>query len=94
VAGKLSGRQVGAAAHAVCQGTTRGRAVPINFDRPEKCSVLHPQDLRELRDVIADPASGVQAILFTGAGQAAFSAGINIEAFVGMTPPRDDRAAH
>jgi hypothetical protein len=30
----------------------------------------------------------VQAILFTGAGQVAFSAGMNIEAFVGLTPAR------
>jgi len=33
-------------------------------------------------------APGVQATLFTGAGQAAFSAGVNIEAFVGLTQAR------
>lgn len=66
----------------------RGRALWITFDRPEKLNVLHPEDLRELRDVIASLTSGVQAILFTGAGQAAFSAGMNIEAFVGLTPAR------
>ena len=66
----------------------RGRALWITFDRPEKLNILHPQDLSELRDVIADLASGVQAIVFTGAGQAAFSAGMNIEAFVGLTPAR------
>jgi len=78
----LSGQQIGAAEHAVYQGTTRGRALCITFDRPEK----HPQDLSELRDVIADPASGAQATLITGAGQATFSAGTNIEAFAGLTP--------
>ncbi|HUB40204.1 MAG TPA: enoyl-CoA hydratase/isomerase family protein [Streptosporangiaceae bacterium] len=66
----------------------RGRALWITFDRPEKHNILHPEDLRELRDVIADAASGVQAIVFTGAGPAAFSAGMNIEAFVGLTPDR------
>lgn len=66
----------------------RGRALWITFNRPEKLNILHPEDLSELRDVIADLASGVQAIVFTGAGQAAFSAGMNIEAFVGLTPPR------
>jgi enoyl-CoA hydratase len=66
----------------------RGRALWITFDRPEKLNILHPEDLSELRDVIADLASGVQAIVFTGAGQVAFSAGMNIEAFVGLTPAR------
>jgi enoyl-CoA hydratase len=66
----------------------RGRALWITFDRPDKLNILHPQDLSELREVIADPASGVQAICFTGAGQVAFSAGINIAAFAGLTPDR------
>ncbi len=66
----------------------RGRALWITFNRPEKLNILHPEDLSELRDVIAGLASGVQAIVFTGAGQAAFSAGMNIEAFVGLTPAR------
>ncbi len=66
----------------------RGRALWITFDRPEKLNILHPEDLSELRDVIADLAAGVRAIVFTGAGQAAFSAGMNIEAFAGLTPAR------
>jgi enoyl-CoA hydratase/carnithine racemase len=65
----------------------RGRARWFTLDRPEKLNILHPEDLSELRDVIADPASGVQAIVFAGAGQVAFSAGMNIEAFVCLTPP-------
>ena len=82
-------RQTGAVAHAVYQGTTpRGRALWITLDRPDKLNVLHPQDLSELRDVIAGPAPGVQAIVFTGAGQAAFSTGMNIDAFAGLTPAR------
>jgi enoyl-CoA hydratase len=66
----------------------RGDALWISFDRPEKLNILHPEDLSELRDAITDLASGVQAIVFTGAGQVAFSAGMNIEAFVGLTPAR------
>jgi enoyl-CoA hydratase len=66
----------------------RGRALWITFDRPEKLNILHPEDLGELRDVIAGLAPGVQAIVFAGAGQAAFSAGMNIEAFAGLTPAR------
>ena len=66
----------------------RGRALWITFDRPEKLNILHSQDLGELRDVIADLAPAVQAIVFTGAGHTAFSAGMNIESFVGLTPAR------
>ncbi len=66
----------------------RGRALWITFDRPEKLNILHPEDLSELRDVIADLAGRVQAMCFTGAGPVAFSAGMNIEAFVGLTPDR------
>jgi enoyl-CoA hydratase len=66
----------------------RGNALWITFDRPEKLNILDPADLSELRDVIADLASGAQAIVFTGAGQVAFSAGMNINAFVGLTPAR------
>jgi enoyl-CoA hydratase/carnithine racemase len=66
----------------------RGSALWITFDRPEKLNVMHPEDLRELRDVIASLIPGVHAVVFTGAGQAAFSAGLNIAAFVGLTPAR------
>jgi enoyl-CoA hydratase len=66
----------------------RGRALWVTFDRPEKLNILHPQDLSELRDVITDLPADVQAIVFTGAGHAAFSAGMNIEAFAGLTPAR------
>jgi enoyl-CoA hydratase len=70
------------------QAQHRGRALWITFDRPEKLNILHAEDLGELREVIADLAAGVRAIVFTGAGQVAFSAGMNIEAFVGLTPAR------
>ncbi len=64
----------------------RGRALWVTFDRPEKLNVLHPEDLTGLRDVITSLDAGVRAIVFTGAGQVAFSAGMNIDAFVGLTP--------
>jgi enoyl-CoA hydratase len=66
----------------------RGNALWITFDRPEKLNVVHPEDLTELRGVITDLAGGVTAIVFTGAGEVAFSAGMNIDAFVGLTPAR------
>jgi enoyl-CoA hydratase len=66
----------------------RGRALWITFDRPEKLNVLHREDLSKLRDVIVGLPPGVRAIVFTGSGQAAFSAGMNLEAFAGLTPDR------
>jgi enoyl-CoA hydratase len=66
----------------------RDRALWITFDRPEKLNILHPEDLSELHDVIASLVPDVQAIVFSGAGQVAFSAGMNIEAFVGLTSAR------
>jgi enoyl-CoA hydratase len=68
----------------------RGRALWITFDRPGKLNILHPEDLSELPAVITDLAPEIRAIVFTGTGQKAFSAGMNIDAFVGLTPP----AAH
>src|ERR1700752_4423692 len=66
----------------------RGRALWITFNRPEKLNILHAEDLSELANVITDLDSDVRAIVFTGAGQGAFSAGMNIGAFVGLTPAR------
>jgi enoyl-CoA hydratase/carnithine racemase len=66
----------------------RGSALWITLNRPEKLNILHADDLTELRDVVANLAPDVRAILFTGAGSAAFSAGMNIAAFAGLTPTR------
>jgi enoyl-CoA hydratase len=64
----------------------RGHALWIIFDRPGKLNVLHAEDLSELRRLIAGIAPDVRAVVFTGAGPAAFSAGMNIEAFFGLSP--------
>jgi enoyl-CoA hydratase/carnithine racemase len=64
----------------------RGRVLWITFDRPAKLNVLHAEDLGGLRAVIADADPDLEAIAFTGAGPAAFSAGMNVEAFAGLTP--------
>ena len=62
----------------------RGSYLWVTFDRPGKLNVLHAEDLPELRDVIVNLDPGVPGLVFTGAGLAAFSAGMNIETFVGM----------
>ena len=56
----------------------------ITFDRPGKLNVLDAEDLPGLLDVIVNLDPGVRGLVFTGAGTKAFSAGMNIETFVGM----------
>jgi enoyl-CoA hydratase/carnithine racemase len=62
----------------------RGPHLWITFDRPDKLNVLHAEDLPGLLDVIVNLDPAVRGVVFTGAGAKAFSAGMNIEAFVGM----------
>src|SRR5260370_32762800 len=62
----------------------RGPFMWLTFDRPDKLNVLHAEDLPGLREIIASLDPGVTGLVFTGAGPAAFSAGMNIETFVGM----------
>ncbi len=64
----------------------RGPYLWVTFNRPGKLNVLHAEDLPGLRDIIVNLDPGVTGLVFTGAGSAAFSAGMNIETFVGMDP--------
>jgi len=62
----------------------RGPYAWVTFDRPDKLNVLHAEDLPGLRDSIVNLDPDITGLIFTGAGTAAFSAGMNIETFVGM----------
>src|SRR5437879_316791 len=62
----------------------RGRDLRLTCDRPDKLNVLHSEDLLLLRYIIVNLDPGVTGLVFKGAGQAPFSAGMNIETFVGM----------
>jgi enoyl-CoA hydratase len=62
----------------------RGPYQWVTFSRPDKLNVLHAEDLPGLRDTVENPGPDVTGLVFTGAGPAAFSAGVNIETFVGM----------
>src|ERR1700760_337634 len=62
----------------------RGPYLWVTFSRPDKLNVLHAEDLPGLRDVIVHLDRGVTGLVFTAAGPAPFSAGMNIETFVGM----------
>ena len=62
----------------------RGPYLWVTFSRPDKLNVLHAEDLPGLRDIVVNLSPAVTGLVFTGAGPAAFSAGMNIETFVGM----------
>src|SRR5690348_9351492 len=62
----------------------RGPYLWVTFDRPDKLNVLHAEDLPGLRDTVENLGPDVTGLVFTGAGSAAFSTGMNIETFVGM----------
>jgi len=66
----------------------RGRIGLITFNRPKQRNALSPQLLRDLCDVLADWAiSGdVRVVIFTGAGDKAFSAGYDISAIETVGP--------
>ena len=62
----------------------RGPYLWVTFSRPDKLNVLHAEDLPGLTDIVVNLGPGVTGLVFTGAGPAAFSAGMNVETFVGM----------
>src|SRR5689334_12629380 len=62
----------------------RGPHLWVTFSRPDKLNVLHAEDLPGLTDTVVNLGPGVTGLVFTGAGPAAFSAGMNVETFVGM----------
>ena len=62
----------------------RGSYMWVTFNRPDKLNVLHAEDLPGLRDTIVNLDPAITGLVFTGAGSVAFSAGMNIETFVGM----------
>jgi enoyl-CoA hydratase/carnithine racemase len=64
----------------------RGPYLWITFDRPAKLNVLHAEDLPGLGDAIVNLDPDVTGLVFTGAGERAFSAGMNVEAFTGLDP--------
>jgi enoyl-CoA hydratase/carnithine racemase len=61
----------------------------ITLDRPEILNALTLDDLRAIREALAD-LEGVRAIVFAGSGQRAFSAGMHVDTF-GETPPDGGR---
>lgn len=73
----------------------RGAVGVLTFNRPERRNALSPQLLDELCGVLADWArdGAVRAVVITGAGDQAFSAGYDIRAIETVGPAGQSRAA-
>jgi len=57
----------------------------VTLTRPEKLNALRPEDITALRVAMELP-DDVRAVVFTGAGQRAFTAGMHVDSFAGLTP--------
>lgn len=58
----------------------------IVFCRPDKLNALTTTELAEVTRLVADPGEDTRAIVFTGAGDRAFSAGMHVDSFLGLSP--------
>ena len=60
----------------------------ITFNRPEASNAFTLADLDRLADIVEDAADRASALVLTGAGTKAFSAGMHLAAFSDLTPER------
>lgn len=60
----------------------------ITFDRPEASNAFTLADLDRLAEIFDDAGDRPSAVVLTGAGTRAFSAGMHLEAFSELTPRR------
>jgi len=58
----------------------------ITIDRPEAANALTLDDLRHLTSAVQDVDASTRAIVFTGAGDRAFCAGMHLDTFRGLDP--------
>lgn len=58
----------------------------IVFDRPAKLNALTVAEMAEVTRLVGDPGPDVRALVFTGAGERAFSAGMHVDSFTALTP--------
>jgi enoyl-CoA hydratase len=58
----------------------------ITLDRPEIRNALYAEDLTRITKAVTGIGESVNAIVLTGSGERAFSAGMHIETFAGAAP--------
>jgi enoyl-CoA hydratase/carnithine racemase len=57
----------------------------LTLNRPDELNALTRDDLRVLRDAVQTVPAGIGALVLSGAGARAFSAGVHIDIFPGLT---------
>ena len=62
----------------------RDRARFITIAREHKANALTAEDCRAIQDLVEDVPAAVEAIVFRGAGQRSFSAGMDVVAFLDL----------
>jgi enoyl-CoA hydratase/carnithine racemase len=62
-----------------------GATLRVTLNRPAKLNALRPADIEALRAAMNLP-DGVRAVVFAGAGDRAFTAGMHVDSFDGLTP--------
>ncbi|HWN32690.1 MAG TPA: enoyl-CoA hydratase-related protein [Pseudonocardia sp.] len=65
--------------------TRDGATLRVTLTRPAKLNALRPGDIEALREAM-NLADGVRAVVFTGTGGRAFTAGMHVDSFEGLTP--------
>ncbi|WP_051940695.1 enoyl-CoA hydratase/isomerase family protein [Phaeacidiphilus oryzae] len=58
----------------------------ITLDRPEKLNALRRTDIDAMRAQVEGLAPGTRAVVFSGTGGRAFSAGVDVDEFLALTP--------
>ena len=58
----------------------------ITIDRPEAANALTLDDLQHLTAAVREIDGGIRAVVFTGAGERAFCAGMHLDTFRGLDP--------
>src|SRR5499427_8973896 len=58
----------------------------ITLDRPEIRNALYAEDLARIRHAVDGIGDSVKAIVLTGSGERAFSAGMHMDTFAGAAP--------
>lgn len=57
----------------------------IWFDRPQKLNAITREDMVEMRTLVDEAQEAVDALVFSGVGGHAFSVGVHIEEFLGLS---------
>jgi enoyl-CoA hydratase/carnithine racemase len=62
-----------------------GSTLRVTLDRAEKLNALRPADITALREAMTLDQT-TRAVVFAGAGERAFTAGMHVDSFHGLTP--------